>query len=440
MHHAIKYITMPDTLYSSPVESLNGTVRVAGDKSISHRALMFAALADGVSEVSNFLHSSDCLATMQALSRLGVRIESADDLIRVYGCRDGLCAADRVIDLGNSGTSIRLLTGLLAAKKISVTLSGDASLNRRPMRRVVDPLLKMGAAIDTSEHGTPPVIIKPVEYLHGVHTELKIASAQVKSALLLAGLDAHGETVVVEPTPSRDHSERMLSNFGCRVERCGCTVRLIGGSRLEATRIDVPGDISSATFLMVAASIVPNSDVVIENVGLNDTRSGAMRILRRMGADIEILDRQIVCNEPVGDLRVRFAKLTGIDIPKHWVPSSIDEFPALFVAAACAEGYTQLRGAEELRVKESDRIEAMAAGLRTCGITVEVHRDGMTIEGGCLKGGIVESFDDHRVAMAFAVAGAVADDVISVQRCLNIATSFPDFVAVANSIGLNLSV
>ncbi len=431
---------MPDTLYSSPVESLNGIVGVAGDKSISHRALMFAAIADGISEVSNFLHSADCLATMQALIRLGVHIESADDLIRVHGCSGGLCADDQVIDLGNSGTSIRLLTGLLAGKKISLTLSGDASLSRRPMRRVVDPLLKMGADIDTSEHGTPPVIIKPVKHLQGVRTELKIASAQVKSALLLAGVDAHGETVIVEPTPSRDHSERMLSNFGYRVERQGLMVRLTGGSRLKATHIDVPGDISSATFLIVAASIVPNSDIVIENVGLNDTRSGAIRILRRMGADIEILDRQLVCNEPVGDLRVRFAKLKGVDIPRHWVPSSIDEFPALFIAAACAEGYTHLRGAEELRVKESDRITAMAEGLRSCGIAVEVHRDGMTIEGGRLKGAVVESFDDHRVAMAFAVAGAVAGDVISVRRCRNIETSFPDFVGTANSIGFNLSV
>ena len=431
---------MPDTIYSSPAESLNGTVRVANDKSISHRALIFAALADGVSEVSNFLHSADCLATMQALSQLGVRIESAGDLIKVHGCRDRLCSDGKVLYLGNSGTSIRLLTGLLAGKKISATLSGDASLNRRPMRRVVDPLLKMGADINTSEHGTPPIIIEPAEHLQGVHTELSIASAQVKSALLIAGLDAHGETVVVEPTPSRDHSERMLSSFGYQVERRRLMVRLTGGSRLKATRISVPGDISSATFLIVAATIVPNSDIVVENVGLNDTRSGAIKILHSMGADIKILDRQVVCNEPVGNLRVRSAKLKGIDIPKQWVPSAIDEFPALFIAAACAEGYTYLRGAEELRVKESDRIAAMAKGLRRCGIAVEVHCDGMTIEGGRFKGNVVESSDDHRVAMAFAVAGAVADNVISVQRCQNIETSFPNFVATANSIGLNLSV
>ena len=216
-------------------------------------------------------------------------------------------------------------------------------------------------------------------------------------------------------------------------------VRVLGGSRLTATHIKVPGDISSATFLIVAASIVPNSDITIEQVGLNDTRSGAIRILRRMGADIEILDRQIVCNEPVGDIHIRSAELKGIDIPTDWVPSAIDEFPALFIAAACADGCTYLRGAEELRVKESDRIAAMADGLRTCGITVEVHRDGMTIEGGQLKGGVVDSFDDHRVAMAFAIAGAVADDVISVKGCQNIETSFPDFIRIANSIGLNLS-
>ena len=430
---------MLDTINSHPVECLNGIVQVPGDKSISHRALMFAAIANGISKVSNFLHSEDCLATMRALKQLNVRIETADDLIRVYGCRDGLCSDNRAINLGNSGTSIRLLTGLLAGKKISAVLSGDPSLNRRPMRRVVDPLLKMGADIDTSERGTPPVIIKPVESLQGVRVELKVASAQVKSAILLAGLDAHRETVVVEPALSRDHSERMLSNFGCRIERHGLMVRVLGGSRLTATHIKVPGDISSATFLIVAASIVPNSDIIIEQVGLNDTRSGAIKILRRMGADIEILDQQIVCNEPVGNLRVRSAELKGIDIPTHWVPSAIDEFPALFIAAACADGLTHLRGAEELKVKESDRIAAMADGLRTCGITVEVHHDGMTIEGGCLNGGTVESFDDHRVAMAFAIAGAVAGDVISVRHCQNIETSFPDFIRIANSIGLNLS-
>ena len=431
---------MSDTIYSSPAESLKGAVRVAGDKSISHRALMFAALADGVSEVSNFLRSADCLATMQALSHLGVRIESVDDLIRVHGCKNQLCPADQFIDLGNSGTSMRLLTGLLAGKKISITLSGDTSLNRRPMRRVVDPLLKMGADIDTSKHGTPPIIIKSTTRLRGVHTKLNVASAQVKSALLLAGLDAYGETVVVEPTLSRDHSERMLSSFGCQVERRGLMVRVTGGSYLEATHISIPGDISSAAFLIVAATVVPNSDIIVENIGLNDTRSGAIEILRSMGADIEILDRHIVCNEPIGNLCVRSAKLKGIDIPKHCVPSAIDEFPALFIAAACAEGYTRLRGAEELRVKESDRIAAMAEGLRHCGIAVEVHHDGLTIKGGCLKGGVVDSFDDHRVAMAFAIAGAVADDVICVQRCKNIDTSFPDFIKTTNSIGLNLSV
>ena len=430
---------MLDTIHSRPVEALNGTVQLAGDKSISHRALMFTAIAEGVSEISNFLHSADCLATMRALIRLGVRIETTDKLIQVHGCRDGLCSDDQAIDLGNSGTSMRLLTGLLAGKNISVTLSGDASLNRRPMRRVVDPLLKMGADIDTSEQGTPPVLIRPAKGLRGVHTELKVASAQVKSALLLAGLDAQGETVVVEPVLSRDHSERMLSSFGCQIKREGLTVRLQGGSRLKATCIKVPGDISSAAFLIVAAVIVPDSDVIIEQVGLNDTRIGVLKILRRMGADIEILDKKIVCNEPVGDLRVRSSILRGIEIAKHWVPSAIDEFPALFIAAACAEGRTYLRGAEELRVKESDRIAAMAEGLRTCGIKVEVHADGMTIEGGQLRGGTVESRDDHRVAMAFAVAGAAAADVISVQHCRNVETSFPDFVGTANRIGLALS-
>ncbi|MBC6413416.1 MAG: 3-phosphoshikimate 1-carboxyvinyltransferase [Chromatiales bacterium] len=430
---------MPDTIHSVAAKSLRGTIYVPGDKSISHRALIFAAIAEGVSEIVGFLAAEDCLATMQALMRLGVSIEVGDNLMRVRGYRNGLHSLEQPIDLANSGTAMRLLTGLLAGKKISVTLNGDASLNRRPMRRVVDPLLKMGAQIRTSQQGTPPVIIEPAEQLHGVYTELLVASAQVKSALLLAGLDAQGETVVVEPALSRDHSERMLSCFGCRIIRHGLSVRVVGGDRLQAARIIVPGDISSATFLIIAATLIANSDLVIEQVGLNETRLGALRILRAMGADIEVLKQNIVCQEPVGDLRIRSATLSGIEIPIDWVPSAIDEFPALFIAAACAEGHTYLRGAKELRVKESDRIATMAEGLQACGIAVEVYDDGIAIEGGRLKGATVDSRGDHRVAMAFAVAGAVAEQTISIQRCQNIDTSFPNFVQVANTIGLKLS-
>ena len=430
---------MLDTLHSKPAESLRGTIQVAGDKSISHRALMFAALAEGVSEISNFLEGADCFATMRALTRVGVRIEVADGLVRVHGSSGQFRSVEEPIYLGNSGTSMRLLTGMLAGKRISASLSGDASLNRRPMRRVVDPLLKMGADIDTTEQGTPPVVIKPVKTLQGVRTELEVASAQLKSALLLAGLDAQGETVIVEPVLSRDHSERMLHHFGCRVKREGLAISIDGGSRLEATSIEVPGDISSATFLIVAATIVANSDIVVKRVGLNDTRIGALHILKRMGADIEILDKRIIGNEPIGDLRVRAAALKGIEIPTDWVPSAIDEFPALFIASACAEGTTYLRGAKELRVKESDRIAAMAEGLRTCGIAVEVYDDGMAIEGGQLQGGVVESHHDHRVAMAFAVAGATASKTISIRHCRNIETSFPNFVETAKAIGIELS-
>ena len=430
---------MLDTIHSAPAKSVHGTILVPGDKSISHRALMFAALAEGVSEITGFLKASDCLATMQALMRLGVRIEIADDCIRVQGCRSDWHAVAQPINLGNSGTAIRLLTGLLAGKHISVTLEGDDSLNRRPMRRVVEPLLKMGADIRTAAHGTPPVIINAVKRLHGIRTDLSVASAQVKSALMLAGLAAQGKTVITEPALSRDHSERMLSNFGCSVIRQGLSVQVAGGSHLQATHIEVPGDISSATFLIIAAALVAASDLVIERVGLNDTRIGGLKILRRMGADIAISNEKIIANEPVGDIRIRSANLHGIEIPPPWVTAAIDEFPALFIAAAAANGRTYLRGAQELRVKESDRIATMAQGLRNCGITVEVYDDGIAIEGGQLKGGVVDSHGDHRVAMAFAVAGAVADSAITVQQCRNIETSFPNFITVANTVGLRLS-
>ena len=425
---------------SKPVNRLTGTTYVPGDKSISHRALILATAAEGASEIKGFLASADCLATMQALRSLGVTIKEHNGLVQVNGRgRADLSPSADTLDLGNSGTAIRLLCGLLVGRKISVALTGDASLVGRPMQRVVEPLQAMGADILASVGGTPPISIRPVDKLNGMSFELPVASAQVKSALLLAGLQADGKTTVAEPSHSRDHTERMLEAFGCTVEKQGLSVAIHGQSTLKATQINIPGDISSAAFFVVAACIIPDSDITIKNIGLNPTRIGAIEILRMMGADIEILSSQIVCCEPVGDLRIRTSQLRGIDIPSQLVASAIDEFPVLFIAASCADGKTYLRGAAELRYKESDRIETMAEGLRACGIAVEIYDDGILIQGGHLKDATVNSHDDHRVAMAFAIAGATSDNAITVENCQNITTSFPNFVETANKIGLSLS-
>ncbi len=340
--------------------------------------------------------------------------------------------------LGNSGTSMRLLAGLLAGQRFDVTLTGDASLSRRPMKRVADPLASMGARIDTGEAGRPPLGIHGGVPLQGIRYELPMASAQVKSAVLLAGLYAKGATTVIEPAPTRDHTERMLSGFGYAVEKSGAVASLEGGGRLHACEIDVPADISSAAFFMVAASIVPGSDLGLEHVGVNPTRVGVINILRAMGADIQLTNERVAGGEPVADIRVRHAALHGIHIPEDQVPLAIDEFPAIFVAAACATGTTVLTGAGELRVKESDRIQAMADGLATLGIEARPTPDGIEIRGGTLGGGRVKSFDDHRIAMAFAVAGLAAQAPVTIDQCQNVATSFPGFVSLARRAGFSL--
>ena len=427
-------------IYSKSSASLGGTIEVAGDKSISHRALILAAIAEGTSTIEGFLESTDCLATMRALSQLGIVIEQQNGLVTVHGCgKDYPWSSGEQLDLENSGTAIRLLSGLLVGRKLSATLSGDASLARRPMQRIVEPLQAMGAHIQASEQGTPPLLISPAAKLTALDFELPIASAQVKSALLLAGLHAEGTTTITEPDYSRDHTERMLEAFACPPLRQGLSVTVDGQGTLSATHVTVPGDISSAAFFIVAACLVRGSDVVIKNLGINPTRSGAIEILRMMGADIEILSRRTICYEPLADLRIRARRLQGITIPPQLVPSAIDEFPVLFIAASCARGETRLGGASELRVKESDRIAAMAVGLQACGIRVEVYDDGIAIQGGHLKSAVVDSYNDHRVAMAFAVGGAVSDEAIVIKNCSNIATSFPNFVELANEIGLNLS-
>jgi 3-phosphoshikimate 1-carboxyvinyltransferase len=425
----------------APGGALRGTLRVPGDKSISHRSIMLGSLADGTTRISGFLEGEDSLATLRAFRAMGVEIEGPDRgrvVIRGVGMH-GLRAPEGPLDLGNSGTSMRLMSGLLAGQDLEVTLIGDASLSRRPMKRVTDPLAQMGAVIGATPKGTAPLHIRPAGILTGIDYALPVASAQVKSCLLLAGLYAQGETCVTEPAPTRDHTERMLQGFGYPVRRDGNRVCVSGGGSLVACDIDVPADISSAAFFLVGASIAPGSDLLLEHVGMNPTRDGVINILRAMGADIEVLDRREVGGEPVADLRVRAAPLHGIRIPEDQVPLAIDEFPALFVAAACAAGETVLTGAEELRVKESDRIQVMADGLQALGASAEPTPDGIVIRGGGgLRGGRVDSEGDHRIAMAFAMAALRADGPIEIDDCANVNTSFPGFAALAAGVGLGI--
>jgi 3-phosphoshikimate 1-carboxyvinyltransferase len=422
----------------SPGGSLRGRIRVPGDKSISHRAIMLGAIADGVTEVSGFLEGEDSLATLAAFRAMGVEIHGPDaGRVRIEGVGvHGLKEPGAPLDLGNSGTSMRLLCGLLAGQRFPVTLIGDPSLSRRPMRRITEPLARMGARIETSADGTAPLRIKPVDGLRGLIYEMPVASAQVKSCLLLAGLYADGETCVTEPAPTRDHTERMLAAFGYPVRREGARACLAGGQGLTRCRLDVPADVSSAAFFLVGASIAPGSDLILEHVGINPTRIGVVNILRAMGADIQILNRGAAGGEPVADLRVRYAPLKGIRIPEEQVPLAIDEFPALFIAAACAEGETVLTGAEELRVKESDRIQVMADGLAALGMQAEPRPDGIRILGGGIEGGAVDSHGDHRIAMAFAMAALRAKAPIAIADCANVRTSFPGFTPLAAGTGL----
>ncbi len=424
----------------TPGGAVNGRLRVPGDKSISHRSIMLGAIAQGITRVSGFLQGEDCLATIDAFRAMGVTIHGPDEgRVDIQGeGLHGLRKPEKPLDLGNSGTSMRLLSGLLAGQGFDVTLQGDHSLSQRPMRRVTEPLASMGARIETGDEGTPPLKIHGGQKLHGIAYRLPVASAQVKSALLLAGLYADGETCVAEPAPTRDHTERMLQGFGYAVERDGATICVKGGGRLVATAIDVPADISSAAFFMVGAAIATDSELLLEHVGVNPTRTGVIDILRLMGADIELRNQREVGGEPVADLRVRSSKLKGIDIPESLVPLAIDEFPVLFVAAACAEGVTRLTGAAELRVKESDRIQVMADGLDACGIDARPTADGMIIHGGRLRGGEVEAHSDHRIAMAFTMAGLRSEGPIVIHDCRNVDTSFPGFVDACRSVGLTL--
>jgi 3-phosphoshikimate 1-carboxyvinyltransferase len=424
--------------------AVTGTFRVPGDKSISHRSIMLGSLANGTTEVTGFLEGEDSLATLQSFRDMGVVIEGPHrGRVTIHGVGlHGLKQPPNTLYVGNSGTSMRLLSGLMAGQVFDVEMTGDESLSKRPMNRVANPLREMGAEIETAAEGRPPMLIKGDKPLKGIVYTLPMASAQVKSCLLLAGLYADGKTTVTEPAPTRDHTERMLKGFGYKVEVNGDTVSVESGGELTATNIDVPADISSAAFFMVAASIAKNSDITLQHVGINPTRIGVINILRAMGANIEVLNDREVGGEPVADIRIQSAQLKGIDIPEDQVPLAIDEFPAIFIAAACAEGTTTLTGAEELRVKESDRIQAMVDGLVILGVDAKGTEDGAIIRGfgesGSFGGGEIVTHHDHRIAMSFTVASLRGSAPIKVLDCANVATSFPGFVELAQSCGINV--
>ncbi len=418
---------------------LTGTIRVPGDKSISHRALMLSALAMGTSRVEGLLEGEDVLATAAAMRAMGADIQRQDDgswTIRGVGVGN-LRQPETALDMGNSGTSTRLLMGLVASHPITATFIGDASLSKRPMGRVTDPLGQMGADFTASPGATLPLMVRGLSPAVPISYRLPVASAQVKSAILLAGLNTPGITEVIEPVPTRDHSEKMLAGFGAKLDvqldaDGARIIRIHGPAELQPQQIVVPGDPSSAAFFMVAASIIPGSDIVIENVGLNETRAGIVHVLRQMGADISELNPRIVGGEPVADLRVRHAQLRGVTVDPAIVPSMVDEFPVLFIAAACAQGTTTTSGLDELRVKESDRLHVMATGLAAIGVRVEETEDGLIIQGSggarLNGGGPISVHLDHRIAMSFAVAGLVSQNGVTVDDVNPIATSFPTFL------------
>jgi 3-phosphoshikimate 1-carboxyvinyltransferase len=422
-----------------PTELTGGTVTVPGDKSISHRALLLGSIADGRTDVEGFLAGDDCLATLQALRALGVIIDQVGTTsIRIDGVGlNGLSEPARALDLGNSGTGMRLLAGLLCGQRFDSTLTGDESLSSRPMQRIIEPLSMMGASIESSD-GKPPLAIHGGKALAGIHYRLPVASAQVKSAILLAGLYAKGETVIIEPAVTRDHTERMLRSMGASVSGDGGHIRLQMTERLEPTTIQVPADLSSAAFVMLAVLIAKNAEALISKVGVNPTRTGVIEILREMGGDISIENPQLMGEEPVADIRVRSSVLHGIAVDPSLVSLAIDEFPVLFVAAANAVGSTRFTGIGELRVKESDRIRAMTDGLRQMGIRIDESMDGVEIHYGEPCGATVDSHGDHRVAMSLAVAGTVADTAVCVRNIDTVETSFPGFSEVMSSIGVLL--
>lgn len=425
---------------ASPASTLSGELKVPGDKSISHRSIMLGSLSHGITKVSGFLEGEDALSTLKAFQAMGVKIEREGDNVTIHGVGiNGLKKPEGPLDLGNSGTSIRLMSGILAAQAFDCELIGDESLSKRPMSRVINPLKDMGAVIDSND-GKPPLKITGGQQLIGIHYDLPVASAQVKSCVLLAGLYAQGDTCVTEPAPTRDHTERMLKGLGYDVRVNDNQMCLTGGGELTATEIQVPSDISSAAFFMVAACIAPQADITLLGVNINPTRTGVIDVLKLMGARLTTLNQREIGGELLADIRIQSSELKGIHIPESLVPLAIDEFPAVFIAASCAKGETILTGAKELRVKESDRIQVMADGLSILGIENEVLDDGIKIQGGQFQKptAMIESHHDHRISMSFAVASLRCDYPIEINGVDNVMTSFPNFVELSNSAGLNI--
>lgn len=432
-----------------PGGTIKGRIRVPGDKSISHRSIMLGAISEGITTVTGFLEGDDSLATLKAFQDMGVQIEGPDNgNVTIHGVGlKGLQKPNKPLDMGNSGTAMRLMAGILAGQDFDCELIGDASLSKRPMKRVTDPLRAMGAKIETAEGGMPPLKItgtgagtlKAIDYI------LPMASAQVKSCVLLAGLYADGKTCATEPAPTRDHTERMLNGFGYevvseKIDSQQMKACLVGGGKLTGRHIDVPSDISSAAFFMAAAAVSKGSDLVIEHVGMNPTRVGIVNILKLMGADISLENAHEVGGEPVADVHIRYAPLKGINIPEELVALAIDEFPVLFVVAASAEGQTILTGAEELRVKESDRIQVMADALQAVGVDALPTTDGMVINGGIQskQSAVIQSHHDHRISMAMTIAGLNAVSEIVIDDCANVNTSFPTFLELINQVGMQV--
>jgi 3-phosphoshikimate 1-carboxyvinyltransferase len=423
---------------AKPANVLSGNIKIPGDKSISHRSVMMGSLATGITEVYGLLEGDDVVSTMNAFQSMGVEIHRNDENIIIHGVGiDGLKKPKKSLYLGNSGTSMRLISGILAAQEFDSELSGDESLSSRPMGRVISPLTKMGAIIESND-GKPPLKIKGGQKLKGLSYDSPIASAQVKSCILLAGLYADGETCVSEPAPTRDHTESMLKGFGYDVKVNNNRICLKGHGKLKAKKIQVPSDISSAAFFMVAASIAPKADITLESVNVNPTRTGVVDILKLMGANIDISNKREIGGELLADIRIQSAELSGITIPEDLIPLAIDEFPVLFIAASCAKGETILTGAKELRVKESDRIQVMADGLMSLGVSCEVLEDGIVIKGGEYKqpSSVIKSHHDHRISMSFAVASLRSKFNIEIDDVENVRTSFPNFVELANSAGM----
>ena len=426
---------------TSKCRPLKGSIKVPGDKSISHRSIMLGSIATGITKVSGFLQGEDSLATLNSFKEMGVQIDRQGSNVIINGVgMHGLSLPTDTLDLGNSGTSIRLMSGLLSAQNFDSELCGDESLSKRPMARVIEPLSRMGADISGPD-SRPPLIIKGGKKLSSLKYTLPVASAQIKSCLLLAGLYADGETHVIENGISRDHTERMLRGFGYKVNTSPGEVSILGGGSLKACNIEVPSDISSAAFFIVAASIAKESDITLLAVNVNPTRTGVINILQLMGANIELINERLEAGELIADIRVCSSKLKGIKIPERLVPLAIDEFPVIFIAASCAQGETVLTGAKELRVKESDRIQVMADGLSSLGIENEVLDDGIKIIGGEFKEQLapIKSHHDHRISMSFAVASVRSNFEINIDGVDNVKTSFPNFVELANSIGMNIT-